>query len=150
MATAVAMCAMQSSPSSVVVGAHSMSTPPQGAASTTPVSVAGPFRTQQLQSTFHGTSLLESSIQAGRSSVAIAPLKTFRLLPAVRAKTAGASRTYETEVDKPLGLTLGQNPGGRVVITVQKQTIFTCVFLCRKIIQHYCNAQTWVQVLLAD
>ncbi len=46
MATAVAMCAMQSSPSSVVVGAHSMSTPPQGAASTTPVSVAGPFRTQ--------------------------------------------------------------------------------------------------------
>jgi hypothetical protein len=35
----------------------------------------------------------------------------------VRAKTAGASRTYETEVDKPLGLTLGQNPGGRVVIT---------------------------------
>lgn len=46
MATAVAMCAMQSSSSSVVVGAHSMTTPPQGAASTTPVSVAGPFRTQ--------------------------------------------------------------------------------------------------------
>jgi hypothetical protein len=60
----------------------------------------------------------------------------------VRAKTAGASRTYETEVDKPLGLTLGQNPGGRVVITVQKQTIFTCVILFRKIIRHYCNAQT--------
>jgi len=38
---------------------------------------------QQLQSTFRGTALLESSIQAGRSSVAIAPLKTFRLLPAV-------------------------------------------------------------------
>jgi rubredoxin len=117
MATAVAMCAMQSPSSSVVVGAHSMTTPPQGSASTTPVSVAGPFRTQQLQSTFRGTALLESSIQAGRSSVAVAPLKTFRLLPAVRAKTAGASRTYETEVDKPLGLTLGQNPGGRVVIT---------------------------------
>jgi hypothetical protein len=46
MATAVAMCAMQSSSSSVVVGAHSMTTSPQGAASTTPVSVAGPFRTQ--------------------------------------------------------------------------------------------------------
>ncbi len=38
---------------------------------------------QELQSTFRGTALLESSIQAGRSSVAIAPLKTFRLLPAV-------------------------------------------------------------------
>ncbi len=46
MATAVAMCAMQSPSSSVVVGAHSMTTPPQGSASTTPVSVAGPFRTQ--------------------------------------------------------------------------------------------------------
>lgn len=34
------------------------------------------------------------------------------------AKTAGAAKQYETEVDKPLGLALGQNPGGRVVITV--------------------------------
>ncbi|KAG6579648.1 Protein MET1, chloroplastic, partial [Cucurbita argyrosperma subsp. sororia] len=33
------------------------------------------------------------------------------------AKTAGASKTVEVEVDKPLGLTLGQKPGGGVVIT---------------------------------
>lgn len=34
------------------------------------------------------------------------------------AKTAGASKNIEVEVDKPLGLTLGQKPGGGVVITV--------------------------------
>ncbi|KAA0055114.1 hypothetical protein IC582_022099 [Cucumis melo] len=33
------------------------------------------------------------------------------------AKTAGASKTIEVEVDKPLGLTLGQKSGGGVVIT---------------------------------
>lgn len=36
------------------------------------------------------------------------------------AKTAGAAKQYETEVDKPLGLALGQSPGGRVVITVRR------------------------------
>ncbi|KAG0631141.1 hypothetical protein M758_1G230600 [Ceratodon purpureus] len=40
-----------------------------------------------------------------------------RLRLEVTAKTAGAAKQYETEVDKPLGLTLGQNPGGRVIIT---------------------------------
>lgn len=35
----------------------------------------------------------------------------------INAKTAGASKTIEVEVDKPLGLTLGQKPGGGVVIT---------------------------------
>ncbi|GMH19673.1 hypothetical protein Nepgr_021514 [Nepenthes gracilis] len=35
----------------------------------------------------------------------------------VKAKTAGASKTIEVDVDKPLGLTLGQKPGGGVVIT---------------------------------
>lgn len=35
----------------------------------------------------------------------------------ISAKTAGASKTIEVEVDKPLGLTLGQKPGGGVVIT---------------------------------
>lgn len=35
----------------------------------------------------------------------------------VRAKTAGAAKTIEVEVDKPLGLTLGQKSGGGVVIT---------------------------------
>ncbi|CAN6461301.1 unnamed protein product [Victoria cruziana] len=35
----------------------------------------------------------------------------------VMARTAGASKNIEVEVDKPLGLTLGQKPGGGVVIT---------------------------------
>nr|AGV54433.1 rubredoxin family protein [Phaseolus vulgaris]AGV54669.1 rubredoxin family protein [Phaseolus vulgaris] len=35
----------------------------------------------------------------------------------ITAKTAGASKTIEVEVDKPLGLTLGQKSGGGVVIT---------------------------------
>ena len=36
----------------------------------------------------------------------------------VTARTAGAAKTIEVEVDKPLGLTLGQKSGGGVVITV--------------------------------
>ncbi|XP_011015334.1 PREDICTED: uncharacterized protein LOC105118968, partial [Populus euphratica] len=35
----------------------------------------------------------------------------------VTARTAGAAKTIEAEVDKPLGLTLGQKSGGGVVIT---------------------------------
>ncbi|KAK9144183.1 hypothetical protein Sjap_004086 [Stephania japonica] len=35
----------------------------------------------------------------------------------IRARTAGASKSIEVEVDKPLGLVLGQKPGGGVVIT---------------------------------
>ncbi|CAK9146577.1 unnamed protein product [Ilex paraguariensis] len=35
----------------------------------------------------------------------------------VTSRTAGASKQIEVEVDKPLGLTLGQKPGGGVVIT---------------------------------
>ncbi|BBG98469.1 rubredoxin family protein [Prunus dulcis] len=35
----------------------------------------------------------------------------------ITAKTAGASKTIEAEVDKPLGLTLGQKPGSGVTIT---------------------------------
>ncbi|WCJ27929.1 rubredoxin family protein [Euphorbia peplus] len=35
----------------------------------------------------------------------------------IEARTAGSSKTIEAEVDKPLGLTLGQKPGGVVTIT---------------------------------
>ncbi|RYR58967.1 hypothetical protein Ahy_A05g024826 isoform D [Arachis hypogaea] len=35
----------------------------------------------------------------------------------ITARTAGASKQIEVEVDKPLGLTLGQKPGGGVLIT---------------------------------
>ncbi|RWW18412.1 hypothetical protein GW17_00017606 [Ensete ventricosum] len=41
----------------------------------------------------------------------------------VRARTAGASKNIEVDVDKPLGLTLGQKPGGGVVITVHQKII---------------------------
>lgn len=37
-------------------------------------------------------------------------------MPLVRAKTAGASKTIEVDVDKPLGLALGQKSGGGVLI----------------------------------
>lgn len=40
----------------------------------------------------------------------------------VSARTAGAAKTFEAEVDKPLGLTLGQKSGGGVVITVSLVT----------------------------
>lgn len=36
----------------------------------------------------------------------------------INARTAGAAKNIEVEVDKPLGLTLGQKSGGGVVITV--------------------------------
>lgn len=36
----------------------------------------------------------------------------------ITARTAGAAKNIEVEVDKPLGLTLGQKQGGGVVITV--------------------------------
>lgn len=39
----------------------------------------------------------------------------------ISAKTAGASKTIEVDVDKPLGLTLGQKTGGGVVITVSSR-----------------------------
>lgn len=42
------------------------------------------------------------------------------------AKTAGASKTIEVEVDKPLGLTLGQKSGGGVVITVSNFWLRSC------------------------
>lgn len=45
------------------------------------------------------------------------PGQSSRLRLEVTARTAGAAKQYETEVDKPLGLALGQNPGGRIVIT---------------------------------
>lgn len=36
----------------------------------------------------------------------------------ITARTAGAAKNIEVEVDKPLGLTLGQKQGGGVIITV--------------------------------
>lgn len=42
----------------------------------------------------------------------------------ITARTAGAAKNIEVEVDKPLGLTLGQKQGGGVVITVSPHCSF--------------------------
>lgn len=47
----------------------------------------------------------------------------------VTARTAGAAKTIEVEVDKPLGLTLGQKSGGGVVITVSLIVIGFYIFV---------------------
>ncbi|XP_044442941.1 uncharacterized protein [Triticum aestivum] len=58
---------------------------------------------------FHGVSLVDSRwLRSGGAR---------RRLVQVNAKTAGAAKNIEVEVDKPLGLTLGQKSGGGVVIT---------------------------------
>lgn len=50
----------------------------------------------------------------------------------ITARTAGASKSIEVEVDKPLGLTLGPKPGGRggVVITVSSMHLSSGIMYC--------------------
>lgn len=69
------------------------------------------------KSAFHGLQLLE-----GRriSSIAERERSWGRKGLEISARTAGASKSIEVEVDKPLGLTLGQKPAGGVVITVSR------------------------------
>ena len=65
---------------------------------------------------FQGLSLLNAKggvIAGNRRSFSIS-----RRRFEVTARTAGSSKIIEVEVDKPLGVTLGQKPGGGVVITV--------------------------------
>lgn len=49
----------------------------------------------------------------------------------ITARTAGASKNIEVEVDKPLGLTLGPKQGGGVVITVSSS------FYLNKLLNHF-------------
>ncbi|KAJ0964390.1 hypothetical protein J5N97_029512 [Dioscorea zingiberensis] len=69
-----------------------------------------PFLAQSQKTAFHGLSL---KIKGGRKNGDVAGRRGLE----VTARTAGASKSIEVEVDKPLGLTLGQKPGGGVVIT---------------------------------
>eukprot|EP00250_Pteridium_aquilinum_P011623 c20202_g1_i1 orf=344-1141(-) len=71
----------------------------------------------KLQSSFFGTILPEAGIASGAVSNTACKGTSSVRLPAIRARTAGASKTIEVEVDKPLGLTLGQKSGGGVMIT---------------------------------
>ncbi|XP_039123853.1 uncharacterized protein LOC120260439 [Dioscorea cayenensis subsp. rotundata] len=68
------------------------------------------FLAQSQKTAFHGLSLISKS---GSRNRALSGRRGFE----INARTAGASRTIEVEVDKPLGLTLGQKSGGGVVIT---------------------------------
>ncbi|MCO5608719.1 hypothetical protein L7F22_062934 [Adiantum nelumboides] len=69
------------------------------------------------QSSFFGASLPEAGRVSGAIGNSTCKETSSSRLPAIRARTAGASKTIEVEVDKPLGLTLGQKPGGGVLIT---------------------------------
>ncbi|KAH7692905.1 Rubredoxin-like protein [Dioscorea alata] len=68
------------------------------------------FLAQSQKTAFHGLSLISKS---GSRNGALSGRRGFE----INARTAGASKTIEVEVDKPLGLTLGQKSGGGVVIT---------------------------------
>ncbi|CAL9110455.1 unnamed protein product, partial [Musa textilis] len=69
------------------------------------------------KSAFHGSSLLEHKRNCSLAGMKRNGAVGGRRGLVVRARTAGASKNIEVEVDKPLGLTLGQKPGGGVVIT---------------------------------
>ncbi|PQM41253.1 uncharacterized protein Pyn_13350 [Prunus yedoensis var. nudiflora] len=86
-----------------------------GTSTTTPSKLHSFLQVQnfchQFNASFQGLSLGEAKRAVFDSFVAVAEAEKRS------AKTAGASKTIEAEVDKPLGLTLGQKPGGGVTIT---------------------------------
>ncbi|KAL2631424.1 hypothetical protein R1flu_016110 [Riccia fluitans] len=75
--------------------------------------VSSSFSRYQLQSSFLGKGLPDISVR----SLSTSRRNSLTSVLQIRAKTAGASKTFETEVDKPLGLTLGAKSGGGVVVT---------------------------------
>lgn len=74
-------------------------------------------RTQK--TTLQGLSLQEAKRDVSDLFLAVNKTNnaTRSLVNKITARTAGASKTIEVEVDKPLGITLGQKPGGGVIIT---------------------------------
>ncbi|XP_021664994.2 uncharacterized protein LOC110653590 [Hevea brasiliensis] len=91
---------------------HSIKAPPT--ASPKPI-LSSPCQ----RTAFQGLSLQDA--KRGSSEIFIAEKKNnftnARRGLQITARTAGASKTIEVDVDKPLGLTLGQKSGGGVVIT---------------------------------
>jgi hypothetical protein len=73
----------------------------------------------QKKTAFHGVALVDRRWQHSSGAR--------RRLVQVNAKTAGAAKNIEVEVDKPLGLTLGQKSGGGVIITVSTAPL---LYLC--------------------
>ncbi|CAL0311376.1 unnamed protein product [Lupinus luteus] len=77
---------------------------------------------QSQKTCFQGLSLHEAKRGVSHSFIAVSDNNnggsfTARRKLDITARAAGASKTIEAEVDKPLGLTLGQKPSGGVVIT---------------------------------
>ncbi|XP_028805716.1 uncharacterized protein LOC114760609 isoform X2 [Neltuma alba] len=75
---------------------------------------------QSQKTSFQGLSLREAKRVVSDSFFVVENTKgsaIFRRGPEIAARAAGAAKTIEVEVDKPLGLTLGQKSGGGVVIT---------------------------------
>lgn len=72
------------------------------------------------KTSFQGLSLGEAKRGVSESFIADYTPTSVRRggLLSIVARTAGAAKTIEAEVDKPLGLTLGQKAGGGVTITV--------------------------------
>ncbi|XP_065872918.1 uncharacterized protein [Euphorbia lathyris] len=77
----------------------------------TPKSILLSSRSPQ-KTSFHGLSLQDVKTLSSKSFLA----NSTRGLQ-ITARTSGASKTIEVEVDKPLGLTLGQKSPGVVLIT---------------------------------
>ncbi|XP_054791630.1 uncharacterized protein LOC129312977 isoform X2 [Prosopis cineraria] len=75
---------------------------------------------QSQKTSFQGLSLREAKRFASDSFFVVENSKGCAIARRgleIAARTAGAAKTIEVEVDKPLGLTLGQKSGGGVVIT---------------------------------
>ncbi|XP_078446001.1 rubredoxin family protein [Wolffia australiana] len=89
------------------VPAVGLSSRPSGAAQTA-APAALPLA-QGLKSGFHGVRL----VGLGSRASALTSKKGLE----INARSAGTAKNIEVEVDKPLGLTLGQKTGGGVVIT---------------------------------
>lgn len=66
----------------------------------------------QIQTSFYGVSVFQP-----KKALSIYNKSGVSRMPTVRARSTGVSRNIEVEVDKPLGLTLGQKSGGGVVVT---------------------------------
>ncbi|XP_034710166.1 uncharacterized protein LOC117932947 [Vitis riparia] len=75
---------------------------------------------QSQKTTFQGLSLQDAKRGFSNSVLAADSRSSFASVRRgleITARTAGAAKNIEVEVDKPLGLTLGQKSGGGVVIT---------------------------------
>ncbi|KAJ8771307.1 hypothetical protein K2173_026484 [Erythroxylum novogranatense] len=80
-----------------------------------------PLVSSQLQRTYFQGLSLKDSKRPSSSDIFLAEKQNGfvgkKKILQITARAAGAAKTIEVEVDKPLGLTLGQKTGGGVVIT---------------------------------